>query len=86
MARGQLSTTTTCVAGVQTPAFVERSTAPAVFLAGANLDGVAGVQTPAFVERGRNAEHRRAATEPRVAGVQTPAFVERGPELGRSAG
>ena len=63
------------VAGVQTPAFVERSS---TVRRDRGWSGVAGVQTPAFVERSR----RFAQAGPRrggVAGVQTPAFVERSP-------
>ena len=62
------------VAGVQTPAFVERpSCARRVTRKSAR---VAGVQTPAFVER---APAPRTCRRPNgVAGVQTPAFVERG--------
>ena len=40
------------VAGVQTPAFVERSWYLWVNAVGAQFGSVAGVQTPAFVERG----------------------------------
>ena len=62
------------VAGVQTPAFVERWTPCG---GSSRAGGVAGVQTPAFVERGLV---RMSIWWPRlgVAGVHTPAFVERG--------
>ena len=62
------------VAGVYTPAFVERRCQPgrSPFFP----ECVAGVYTPAFVERGARVEDL-AATETRVAGVYTPAFVER---------
>ena len=61
------------VAGVQTPAFVERPMGERV---GTSSAGVAGVQTPAFVER--DPPYAMPATYYEgVAGVQTPAFVER---------
>ena len=63
------------VAGVQTPAFVERLSATAD--PRPTPRGVAGVQTPAFVERS-GATGARCASTRCVAGVQTPAFVERG--------
>ena len=60
------------VAGVQTPAFVERPWRSPQRL---QTMRVAGVQTPAFVERGAPCSGRTGRTC--VAGVQTPAFVER---------
>ena len=63
------------VAGVQTPAFVERSGSASTPIRPSGR--VAGVQTPAFVERSTSA--RCCATLWSVAGVQTPAFVERRP-------
>ena len=61
------------VAGVQTPAFVERrSGRPSARRSWAR---VAGVQTPAFVER--SSSMGSFSFWPGVAGVQTPAFVER---------
>ena len=60
------------VAGVQTPAFVER---PSSSRRMPRTRCVAGVQTPAFVERGRR--WWTAIWPGGVAGVQTPAFVER---------
>ena len=65
------------VAGVQTPAFVERSQGRP---RGAGSRGacVAGVQTPAFVERRPPLTmYGSAEFLVGVAGVQTPAFVER---------
>ena len=62
------------VAGVQTPAFVERGSSARWWW---RPSCVAGVQTPAFVERTRTCG-RSCASPGRVAGVQTPAFVERG--------
>ena len=63
------------VAGVQTPAFVERRRRRAACRI--RPTGVAGVQTPAFVERFRASTFDASMHRPRVAGVQTPAFVER---------
>ena len=62
------------VAGVYTPAFVERrSTSRAT----ASISkSVAGVYTPAFVERRSRLVPIRRLTAS-VAGVYTPAFVER---------
>ena len=62
------------VAGVQTPAFVERL--PSDANRWGRFGRVAGVQTPAFVERSSRARGTKFARG-RVAGVQTPAFVER---------
>ena len=62
------------VAGVQTPAFVERfraSTFDAM-----HRPRVAGVQTPAFVERPHSCSPSLAS--PCVAGVQTPATLRSG--------
>ena len=66
------------VAGVQTPAFVERCCSKTCSKC---WNRVAGVQTPAFVERGRTPARTRCGAG-RVAGVQTPAFVERRPSMG----
>ena len=63
------------VAGVQTPAFVERVSGNSIDPLRRRRQGVAGVQTPAFVERAASANPMIAARG--VAGVQTPAFVER---------
>ena len=64
------------VAGVYTPAFVERTASRSSPLT--TRASVAGVYTPAFVERCtfRMAAPRVGSTC--VAGVYTPAFVERG--------
>ena len=62
------------VAGVQAPAFVERTKDATILIPAAS--SVAGVQAPAFVERGgflRQGHPNPAG----VAGVQAPAFVER---------
>ena len=61
------------VAGVYTPAFVERLNNSRGY---SSLSRVAGVYTPAFVERTTKggAQSRCGAS---VAGVYTPAFVER---------
>ena len=66
--------TESCVAGVYTPAFVERYLSRSRF--DRNARGVAGVYTPAFVERQRMFSCLRGGVT-RVAGVYTPAFVER---------
>ena len=73
---GDRLTDATCVAGVYTPAFVERWTT----WRGAwrVSPRVAGVYTPAFVERTRYPEPSKSSvTTAGVAGVYTPAFVER---------
>ena len=74
------------VAGVDAPAFVERSTAATTHKAAIDQCGVAGVDAPAFVER----TSRMTCTPPaprasRVAGVDAPAFVERGMLQGERA-
>ena len=61
------------VAGVYTPAFVERLSFGRI--GGGALGCVAGVYTPAFVER--STLSTLAAGWTSVAGVYTPAFVER---------
>ena len=70
------------VAGVQTPAFVERTTCATPSPPARRR--VAGVQTPAFVERAMTRAPARRANGC-VAGVQTPAFVERLPGASRGA-
>ena len=62
------------VAGVNLPAFVERTSIGG--LAGASSRGVAGVNLPAFVERASRAAGASRRWR-RVAGVNLPAFVER---------
>ena len=62
------------VAGVYTPAFVERARKPSP--ASTSPGCVAGVYTPAFVERWSMAAWARWSGSS-VAGVYTPAFVER---------
>ena len=61
------------VAGVNAPAFVERSGSPDS--SAAATSSVAGVNAPAFVER-TTARRRRSAAGSGVAGVNAPAFVE----------
>ena len=70
------------VAGVQTPAFVERSRLSPIINTYAR--GVAGVQTPAFVERAPRWPWMAEPACAGVAGVQTPAFVERPSRTGRA--
>ena len=69
------------VAGVYTPAFVERSRRP--LPSAPRNPRVAGVYTPAFVERRSRASESQGQADG-VAGVYTPAFVERTGMPGRS--
>ena len=65
-----------CVAGVQTPAFVERSNLYAFRMSG---DGVSPEfrLRPSLSGPSRRRHPFTTADRPCVAGVQTPAFVER---------
>ena len=66
----------TGVAGVDAPAFVERSTENSINGV-LSTTGVAGVDAPAFVERSTENSINGVLSTTGVAGVDAPAFVER---------